>query len=255
MSRGNEVDGTTGTQVVKYDPKVESAALALLDQMRTALMGASTVQDAKEIHTLAKVAKDRALSITAYNKAAGLIFAAEVAMGQMLLKDRAPAKGGRPAGKKTSVGVTEVSLREILGTRDTETANNMAAAFRKLAQAVTVDQLHSAEDLLTKYNQRLTRKSVVQIVAGTWTPGAKKEPRRQSVRVRSNGELWDRVAAAIDRVADTLEDLRDHGRPVRGARVQEAVTYVQQLAGWLRRAQQARRHALTLSTSETKRTA
>ncbi len=82
------------TALAKYDPKVEGAALALLDTMHKALAEVKTVTEAKDLHSLAKVAKERANSIPTYNKAAALIFAAEVVMGQRLLKEgRTPKKG------------------------------------------------------------------------------------------------------------------------------------------------------------------
>jgi len=217
------------TTLVKYDPRVEGAALALLDKMLTALGVASTVVAAKEIHTMAKVAQERALSLPTYNRASGLIFAAEVAIGQMLLKEKAPAQGGRPKTDRTTLSVKEPTLQEILGARNKQAANDMAAAFRKLATLVTVEQLKAAEKLATSHNERLTRKAAMMVVSGTWqksfgTPAAKKPSKP------TDAELWMKLSDATDEQLDALQDLKDSG-----SKVETLLRYSRAIAGAIRK--------------------
>jgi len=128
------------------DPEVLVAALALLDKMCAEL-------ELPIEHSIAGIAKLRAQAIRTFNRAALRIFAEEVLIGQMLLKDE--DMGGR-------------ALRELLGAADERTAKKTAAACRKLAQSTTVEQLQQAERLLTQFNERLTRKALVALVSGMW---------------------------------------------------------------------------------------
>ena len=223
------------TKLAKYDPKVEGAALALLDKMHAALATVTTVVDAKEIRTLATVAKDRALSLPAYNRAAALIFAAEVVIGQMLLKETAgrhTAQQGRPSKSPTSSDLKVPTLQEILGARDTHTANYMAAAFRKLASLVTVAQLQAAEQLATKYNERLTRKAATMIVAGSWRKSS--ESAIPVVKKITDSELWIGVNRSATALLSALQELKD-----RGSRVGDMLTHARAIAGALRAAKTA----------------
>lgn len=222
------------TKLAKYDPRVEGAALALLDKMHTALAEAKTIQGAKELHTLATVAKDRARSLPAYNRAAALIFAAEVAIGQMLLKEKAPSKGWTPTKKNASASTAEAlppTLQELLGARDTNTANHMAAAFRKLADTITVEQLKSAERLATQYNERLTRKSASLIVSGSWNGGKKKDaPAKAALTI---SRAWGMLSEANEAELAALQWLKDHG-----AQVDPLLQHARAIAGAIRKERQ-----------------
>jgi len=221
------------SKLAKYDPRVEGAALALLDKMHAALAAVTTVVDAKEIRTLATVAKDRALSLPAYNRAAALIFAAEVVIGQMLLKETAgrhTAQQGRPSKSPISSDLKVPTLQEILGARDTHTANYMAAAFRKLASLVTVVQLQAAEQLATKYNERLTRKSATMIVSGSW----QKSSTSPVTKKITDSELWTGVNRSATALLSALQELKD-----RGSRVGDMLTHARAIAGALRAAKTA----------------
>lgn len=57
--------------LAKYDPRIEGAAFALLDKMYVLLFTVDTVVGAKEIHTLAKVAQERALSYSRPGECSG----------------------------------------------------------------------------------------------------------------------------------------------------------------------------------------
>jgi hypothetical protein len=258
-------------QLAIYDPKVEDAALAVLDKMQAALTGANTVSDAKEIHSLAKVAKDRAGSIPTYNKAAALIFAAEVAMEQMLLKERAPNPGPRMKGSNKAGAVIVTApeeiptLQEILGTRDKDAANYLAKAFRKMAQTVTVEQIHAAEKLLTKYNDRLTRKAVTLVALSAWTPRKKKtKQEKKDGQQRFAEESPEHSFAAFQKHATDDID-RALALEAKGYNVDSILRLLRQLAGLYRAARGVKvtvnlttkrlSERLRLTTTETKRSA
>lgn len=226
---------STTKQLAKYDPKIEGAALALLDKMSTALGLATTVGEKKDIHSLAKLAQARAMSLPAYNKAGALVIAAEVSMGQDLLKQRAPAKGGGDVrGKNTSGKNPEVSavplLKEILMAPDTPTANDWAREYRELASKITPEELRAAESLATKADRKLTRRLAVQLVRGVSEKDKKSETPKKAITISS---AWGMLSEANEAELAALQWLKDHG-----AQVDVLLQHARAIAGAIRKERQ-----------------